>query len=95
MIHLMDYHFTWALSRTKKRLQVQSMTDTDNEDEQDKLALSECDKDLDVDVSMDKDAMEHNGEGILEASNTDFEAGNVIGKLMAFIALIHTCSEDM
>ena len=96
----MTYHFTRALgipalSRTKKWLQVQSTTDTDEKDEEDKLALSECDEDLDVDVSMDIDAMEHNGEEILKASNTDFEAGNVIRKLMASINLICTCSEDM
>ena len=39
--------------------------------------------------------MEHDGEGILKASNTDFEAGNVIRKFMAFISHIHTCSKDM
>jgi len=37
---------------------------------------------------VDIDAMEHDGKGILKASNTDFEAGDIIGKLMAFIALI-------
>jgi len=94
----MAYHFTWALgipalSRTKKQLQAQSTTDTDNKDKQDKQALSECDEDLDVDISMDIDAMEHNGREILKASNTDFEASDIIGKLMALIALICTCSE--
>ena len=70
MIHLMAYHFSWALgipalSRTKKWLQAQSTTDTDNEDEWDTLALSECDEDLDVEVSMDIDAMEHDGKGFI------------------------------
>jgi hypothetical protein len=91
-IHLMACHFTRALSipalnKTKRRLHTQSINNTKDDDMDD-----EPDEDLDVDVSMDIEATENDADAILAASITDFEAGDVVGKLMAFIAQIRSCA---
>ena len=49
--------------------------------------------DFDVDVSMDIEASTDAGE-IQMSMITDFDAGDVVGKLMAFIAQLWQCSED-
>jgi hypothetical protein len=92
-IHLMACHFTCALSipalnKTKQRLHAQSINNTEDDDVDDES------DDLDVDVSMDIEATENDADAILAASITDFEAGDVVGKLMAFIAQICSCAED-
>ena len=42
---------------------------------------------------MEVEASGDDDDAIWEASITDFNAGDVIGKLMAFIAQLHSCSE--
>ena len=98
----MAYHFTHSLSipvlnRIKQHLHAQSTNDSEDEDVdqlEDEPAQGEYDEDLDVEVRMDIEATEYNANGILAALNTDFEAGDIVGKLMAFIAQICSCSED-
>ena len=48
---------------------------------------------LDIDISLTAEASEDDIDAIHEASITDFDAGNTIGKLMAFIAQLRLCSE--
>ena len=50
--------------------------------------------DFDVDVSMDIEALTDDAEAIQMSMVTDFDAGNVVRKLMAFIAQLWQCSED-
>ena len=50
--------------------------------------------DLNVDVSMDIEALTDDAEAIQMSTVTDFDAGNVVGKLMVFIAQLWQCSED-
>ena len=47
-----------------------------------------------VDVSMDPEASTDDAKEIQMSMITDFNAGNVIEKLMAFIAQLWQCSED-
>ena len=50
--------------------------------------------DFDVDVSMDIEASTDDAGEIQMSMITDFDAGDVVGKLMAFIAQLRQCSED-
>jgi hypothetical protein len=78
-----------ALGKTKQRLRG-PMTDNNNESE----GGDEYDEDLDVETSMEAEASADDVQAVLAASMADFEAGDVIGKVMAFIAQIRACGED-
>ena len=49
---------------------------------------------FDVDTSMEVEPSADDAEALLETSNVEFDAGDVVGKLMAFIAQICLCGED-
>jgi hypothetical protein len=68
-----------ALRSTRERL----MQGAANEDEY-----------FDIDTCMDVEASDTDVEVIQSLSITDFNAGDVVGKIMAFIAQIRACSED-
>ena len=53
----------------------------------------EDEEDFNVDTNMEVEASGDDDDAIWEASITDFNAGDIIGKLMAFIAQLHSCSE--
>jgi hypothetical protein len=80
-----------ALNKTKKWLHVQSINDAEEEDVE---MQDEYDENFDIEVSMDVEATEDNGKAVLAALVTDFEAGDVVSKLMAFVAQIHSCAKD-
>ena len=50
-------------------------------------------EDFNVDTNMEVEASGDDDNAIWEASITDFDAGDVVGKLMAFIAQLRSCSE--
>ncbi|KAJ3492900.1 hypothetical protein NLJ89_g11143 [Agrocybe chaxingu] len=50
-------------------------------------------EDFDVDISMDVEATADDVEAILASSVTDFDAGDVVGKLMAFLNQVRMSSE--
>ena len=79
MIHLMATHFIKTLGITLLSKTKQKINIED---------------DFDVDVSMDIEASTDDAEAILMSMVTDFDAGDVVGKLMAFIAQLWQCSED-
>lgn len=54
----------------------------------------EADDGFDVAMNMDIEASPDDSEALQEASLTDFEAGEVVGKLMAFVAQLWLCGED-
>ena len=56
--------------------------------------VDEYDEDLDVDTCLEVEASADNVEAVQAASVTDFDAGDVVGKLMAFISQQCLCSED-
>ena len=53
----------------------------------------DAEDDFDVDVSMDIEASTDDAEAIQMSTITEFAAGDVVGKLMAFIAQLRQCSE--
>ena len=78
MIHLMACHFVTALNvagirRTKKNLHQQA-----NE------LNNEANKPFDIDTSMEIEPSSNNTEAIHMASNTNFDPGDIVGKLLAF-----------
>ena len=54
----------------------------------------EFDEDFDADVSLDIEASPDDDEAMLAADCTDFEAGDVVSKLMAFVTQMRKCGED-
>lgn len=101
-IHLMASHFVAALGikglgKTKKKLHGGS-SGTDRPTETYETASSdedcdEFDEEFDVDMNMDIEASAEDTEAMREALLTTFDAGDVIGKLMAFIAQLR-CSNE-
>ena len=56
--------------------------------------VNEYDDEYDVNTSMDVEALADDIEAMQEALLTNFEAGDVVGKLMAFVAQLRLCRED-
>lgn len=54
----------------------------------------EYDEELDVETNTNIEASEDDVEAVRAASITDFNPGDVVGKLMAFIAQLRMCGED-
>ena len=100
-MHLMACHFIKALNipslaRMKKDLHVKGKEDGDEEaDEEGEVSSNSDDEDeLDVDTNMEVEASADDAEALREASETDFEPGDIVGKMMAFIAQLRSCGED-
>ena len=77
-IHLMATHFIKALG-------IPSLSKTKNQ--------IDAEDDFDVDVSMDIEASTDDAEAIQMLTVTEFAAGDVVGKLMAFITQLWQCRE--
>jgi len=89
-IHLMACHFVTALDvpglgQTKAKLHASSSG---------QQGIDEFDESFDVDTSTEIEASADDAEAMHAAFNVTFEAGDVIGKLMAFIAQLQSCSDD-
>ena len=96
-MHLMACHFIKALdipllARVKQHLhgkgkeaEAEEADASDSEDD---------DGELDIDTNMEVEASADDAEALREASVTDFEPGDVVGKMMAFIAQLRSCGED-
>ena len=89
-IHLMVCHFMTALNvpglgQTKAKLHASSSG---------QQVVDEFDKGLDIDTSIEIEASADNAEAMHAAFDITFEAGNVVGKLMAFIAQLRSCGDD-
>ena len=90
-IHLMACHFVTALNvpglgRTKAKLHASSSGQQEIGDE--------FDESFDVDTSTEIEASADDAEAMHAAFDITFEAGDVVGKLMAFIAQLRSCSDD-
>ena len=55
----------------------------------------ENEEDFDIDTNMEVEALGDDEDATQEASITEFDAGDVVGKLMAFIAQLRSCSEGV
>lgn len=89
-IHLMACHFVTALNvpglgRTEAKLHVPNSA---------QQVTDEFDEGFDIDTNMEIEASADDTEAMHAAFDVTFEAGDVVGKLMAFIAQIRSCSDD-
>lgn len=93
----MACHFVTALNvpgigRTKAKIHgSDSAAATSAQQELD----AEFERSFDVDVSMEVEASPDDAEEMHAAFDTTFEAGDVVGKLLAFIAQLRACSNDV
>jgi hypothetical protein len=86
----MACHFVTALDvpgigRTKTKIHAPSSVQED---------LDEFEESFDVDISMDVEALPNDVDAMHAAFDITFKAGDVVGKLMAFIAQLRACSDD-
>ena len=93
----MASHFVSALNisrlrDTRKRIHVAVNKAPGTSDHKD---LEDEEDNFDVDTNMEVEALRDDEDAMREALVTDFDAGNVIGKLMAFIAQLWSCSEGV
>lgn len=100
-MHRAAYHFIKALdisSLTKKRQRkgaamVRETLDSGDEegDMDDELEADEAD----VDISMDIEASADDADEMVETMNVEFELGDTIGKLLAFINQVRVSSKGV
>ena len=99
-MHLMACHFIKALNitplaRVKHHLHGKGKGKEAEVEEVDEEAEgSDSDDDLDIDTNMELEASADDTDALREASETDFEPGDVVGKIMALIAQLRSCGED-
>ncbi|KAM6491480.1 hypothetical protein JOM56_013049 [Amanita muscaria] len=89
-VHLMACHFVTALNvpglgRIKQKIHASRSGGQDQD---------EFDESFDVDTSMEVEASSEDADAMCAALDVEFDAGDVVGKLMAFIAQIRSCGED-
>jgi hypothetical protein len=87
----MACHFVTALNvpgigRTKAKIHAPSSAQQE---------LDEFEENFDVDISLEVEALPDDAEAMHAAFDITFEAGDVVGKLMAFIAQLRSCSDDV
>jgi hypothetical protein len=89
----MACHFVTALNvpgvgRTKAKVHAPGSESAEQE-------LNEFEESFDVDISMEIEAFPDDAEATHTALDTTFEPGDVVGKLMAFIAQLRACTNDV
>ncbi len=57
--------------------------------------LDDFEESFDVDISLEVEALPDDAEAMHAAFDVTFEAGDVVGKLMAFIAQLRSCSDHV
>lgn len=103
-LHLGLSHFIKTLripgiTATKKSLrrpviaQNDSSTPVDDSDDEELAPEDEYDEDLDVNTSMEVEANEGDPAELLSTQDVEFTAGDALGKLLAFINQLRSCSE--
>ena len=98
-MHLMACHFIKALNitplaRVKQQLHGKGKGKEREVDEADAEASDSDDDELDIDTNLEVEASADDADALREASETDFEPGDVVGKIMAFIAQLRSSGED-
>ena len=84
-----------SLQNVKRKLHVGAAEDNvTNDDAEGENNDTNNNNYFDIDTSMDVEASEHDTAVIEAASTTSFKPGDVVGKIMAFIAQLRLSSED-
>ena len=104
-MHRAAYHFIKALDISSTRTKIKARAeDEDGEavDEADDEADDEVDTDAsmeddeaDIDVSMDVDASADDPEAMQATTEVDFDPGDTLGKLLAFVNQVRMSSEGV
>jgi hypothetical protein len=97
-MHLMACHFIKALkiaplARVKQQLHGKGK-EAEVEEADGEAEASDSDDELDIDTNMEVEASADDADALREASETNFEPGDVVGKMMAFVAQLRSCGED-
>src|SRR5258708_33519463 len=92
-IHLMACHFVTVLNvpgigRMKKKIHAPGSESAQQD-------LNEFEESFDVDISMEVEALPDDMEAMHVAFDISFKPGDVVRKLMAFIAQLRACSDDV
>jgi hypothetical protein len=83
-----------TMQKTKKNTLHENSVDADSDrDEELNDSNEEYDEDLDIDIRMEVEAFPDEAEALLASASTDYDAGDVVGKLMAFINQVRMSSE--
>jgi hypothetical protein len=94
----MACHFIKALNiaplaRVKQQLHGKGK-EAEVEEADEEADTSNSDDELDIDTNIEVEALADDADALREASEIDFEPGDVVGKMMAFIAQLCSCGED-
>ncbi|KAF5338265.1 hypothetical protein D9611_014619 [Ephemerocybe angulata] len=100
-VHLGPSHFLKSLKivgvvASKKKLRKPKPTPAPNADDSDDDEVSpedEYDEDLDVDMNMAVEASLDSPEEVIETTVVEYDPGDVIGKVMAFVNQFRSCGE--
>ena len=84
MIHLMASYFVLALNISRLRVSWKHIHGT----------ADDIEDNFNIDTSMEVEASWDDKSVMCEASFTNFNAGNDVGKLMASVTQLHLCSES-
>jgi hypothetical protein len=91
-MHRAAFHFIQALGipslTKKKKKQVRHEEDSDSED-------ANADDEVDVNVSMDVDASADDLKAMAATMVVDFEPGDTLGKVLAFVNQVQVSSEGV
>jgi hypothetical protein len=90
IIHLAAHHFVNGVGIPSSRAIKQKIHTTAN----DFYGIDEFDENIDVNISAEIEASAEDVDAMLDATVTDFAVGDVVGKLMAFVAQLRLSSED-
>ena len=95
-MHLMACHFIKALDIPSLACMKQQLHGKGKEAEVEEAEASdsEDDDELDIDTNLEVEASADDADALHEASATNFEPGDVVGKMMAFITQLRSCRED-
>ena len=105
-MHLMACHFIKALNiaplaRVKQKLHGKGKEAEEEEADEEAEASEEAggsgpedEDEFDIDTDMQVEASADDANALREASETEFEPGDIVGKMMACIAQLRSCGED-
>ena len=104
-MHRAAFHFIKALGvpsrvtgkrkRSRKDAENGDDENDDGTEDDDTAKIGDEEDDADIDISMDVDASANDAEAMAETMIVDFEPGDTLGKLLAFVNQVRVSSEDV
>ena len=104
-MHRAAFHFIKALGvpsrvtgkrkRSRKEAEIGDDENDDGTEDDDTAKVGDEEDDADIDISTDIDASANDAEAMAETQIVDFEPGDTLGKLLAFVNQVRVSSEDV